>query len=270
MVAAATSPPTRLARSGPSPWPRSHSRFAGVVMLFHSSIERMNRTFPEPDDGEIEPKTASWRASHGARTTRKRAKQATAAQAGIAGRRAPPLRQARQRSHAEGERQRRPDQHPVVAGERREADEEAADGERAGVALEAPGAHPERPGDERLVEAEVVGLGHEDRARGRDRDEDPGAERHARARARVPRDRPGEGRRERAEERERERRRERRRSQEPDERHLDERREGHPVGVRGHRAASDSPGSFHRPRGRSRSRRSRSRDRPRGSWATST
>ena len=57
---AATSPPTRLASNGPSPWPRSHSRFAGVVMLFHSSIERMKRTFPEPDDGEIDPKTASW------------------------------------------------------------------------------------------------------------------------------------------------------------------------------------------------------------------
>ncbi len=69
-------------------------------MLFHSSIERMKRTFPDADDGEIDPKTASWRASQGATTARKSAKHATAAQAGMAGRRAPRLRHAAQRSQA--------------------------------------------------------------------------------------------------------------------------------------------------------------------------
>ena len=51
--------------SGPIPIPSRWSSVAGVVMLFHSPMSRMNRTLPDAVDGESEPKTASWRAHHG-------------------------------------------------------------------------------------------------------------------------------------------------------------------------------------------------------------
>ena len=53
-------------RAGGPGWP-------AIVMLFHSPMSRMNRTLPEAVDGESEPKTASWRAHHGAMTSRKTA-----------------------------------------------------------------------------------------------------------------------------------------------------------------------------------------------------
>src|SRR5213592_2855219 len=40
---AATNPPTRLSSNGPIPWPSSQSSVAGVVIEFHSPIDRMNR-----------------------------------------------------------------------------------------------------------------------------------------------------------------------------------------------------------------------------------
>ena len=83
-------------------------------MLFHSSMERMKSTFPDADEGEMEPKTASWRANHGARTAMKSAKQATAAQRGIAGRREPPLRQAAQRSQAKASASAAPTRTPSL------------------------------------------------------------------------------------------------------------------------------------------------------------
>ena len=73
---------------------------AGVVMLSHSSMERMKRTRPDAVDGESEPKTASWRAHHGAMTRTKTATQPTAAATEMAGVRPPADRQARQRSQA--------------------------------------------------------------------------------------------------------------------------------------------------------------------------
>ena len=69
-------------------------------MLSHSPMFRMKRTFPDAVDGLKVPKTASCRASQGATTRTNNPAQATAAQIGIAGRRVPPLRQARQRSQA--------------------------------------------------------------------------------------------------------------------------------------------------------------------------
>ena len=48
--------------------------------------------------GDSWPKTSSWRIHQGAMTARNSPKQATAAQTGIAGRRAPADRHARQRS----------------------------------------------------------------------------------------------------------------------------------------------------------------------------
>jgi hypothetical protein len=71
---------------------------AGVEMLFHSSIERMNRTLPEAVEGESDPKTASWRAHQGAMTRTNATTQPTAAASEIAGRLAPADRQARHRS----------------------------------------------------------------------------------------------------------------------------------------------------------------------------
>jgi hypothetical protein len=47
-------------------------------------------------DGDSDPKTASWRAHHGAMTRAKSATHASAADHGIAGLRAPPDRQATQ------------------------------------------------------------------------------------------------------------------------------------------------------------------------------
>ena len=100
MVTAATSPPMRVSRNGPIPIPSRWSRLAGVVMLFHSPMSRMNSTLPEALEGEMDPKTASCRSHHGAMTSTKTATHATAAANGMAGRfeprrppRAPPIEQ---------------------------------------------------------------------------------------------------------------------------------------------------------------------------------
>ena len=70
MNAAATRPPTRVSSSGPIPIPSRWSSVAGIVMLFHSLMSRMNSTLPEDVDGESGPNTASWRAYQGATTRR--------------------------------------------------------------------------------------------------------------------------------------------------------------------------------------------------------
>ncbi len=82
----------------PSRW----SSVAGVVMLFHSPMSRMNSTLPDAVDGDSEPNTASWRRYHGPTDTANRATAPTAATNGIrAGRagRSPNDRRARHRSH---------------------------------------------------------------------------------------------------------------------------------------------------------------------------
>ena len=108
IVTAAIAPPIRVSMSGPMPIPRRWSSEAGIVMLFHSPMSRMNRTLPDVLDGESEPKTASWRAHHGAMTRTKTATAPTAAAHEIGRRRASPglpsvaraARQERHRSHA--------------------------------------------------------------------------------------------------------------------------------------------------------------------------
>ncbi len=105
---------------------------AGVVMLFHSSMSRMNRTLPEVVDGESDPKTASWRAHHGAMTRRKtataadRRRERDASGAGDAGR-APGTPAIDQAKTSPSD-----DQHEqaVVAGERGEPGEQAGQHER--------------------------------------------------------------------------------------------------------------------------------------------
>ena len=75
---------------------------AGVVMLFHSPMSRMNSTLPDAVDGDSEPNTASWRRYHGPTETANRATEPIAATNGIRGGRAgwpPNGRRARHRSH---------------------------------------------------------------------------------------------------------------------------------------------------------------------------
>ena len=73
---------------------------AGVVMLFHSEMSRMNRTLPDAVEGESDPKTSSWRIHHGTMTRANSPTHAAAAPNPMAGRREPADRQARQRSQA--------------------------------------------------------------------------------------------------------------------------------------------------------------------------
>ena len=68
------------------PMPSRWSSVAGVVMLFHSLMSRMKKTRPDVLEGEIEPKTASWRSHHGAMTRTNSPTQAMAAATGMAGR----------------------------------------------------------------------------------------------------------------------------------------------------------------------------------------
>ena len=83
IIVAAIAPPMRVSMSGPMPIPSRWSSEAGVVMLFHSPMSRMNRTLPDVLDGESEPKTASWRAHHGAMTRTKTATAPAAAAHGM-------------------------------------------------------------------------------------------------------------------------------------------------------------------------------------------
>ena len=133
IIIAAIAPPIRVSMSGPMPIPSRWSSEAGIVMLFHSPMSRMNRTLPDVLDGESEPKTASWRAHHGAMTRTKTATAPTAAAhemglrrpLGVAGVRdatGPPRAPAIPREH---EPERGQDEQAVVPGERREPGEEA-------------------------------------------------------------------------------------------------------------------------------------------------
>ena len=261
IVTAAIAPPIRVSMSGPMPIPRRWSSEAGIVMLFHSPMSRMNRTLPDVLDGESEPKTASWRAHHGAMTRTKTATAPTAA-AHEMGRRRPlgrarrPRRDRRATSASDPTRTRARAR-PARAGRRSgRASRDPAKKPAATNARPEPrrprAAIQKRRDDERLVEREVVGLGHVDGREERDRDEEPGPDRHERPRARVARDRPGQRRRDRADERERQRGRPRDVAEERQERDLDDRGEGHPVRVRGDRQGRVEPGSCRRPRRRSR------------------
>ena len=163
---------------------------AGVVMLFHSAMSRMNRTLPDAVDGESDPKTSSWRSHHGTMT---RAKSPTHAAAGAepdggaprAGR--PPGPPA---VPGEGEAERHEDQQAVVARQGRESGEEACAGESAPGTLEPARAEPERADHERLVEREVVRLDQIHGRQEREGDEHAGADRQRasapRRRARSP------------------------------------------------------------------------------------
>src|SRR6186997_1026672 len=93
-------PSIRVWSSGPSPISSKRPSVAGVVMLFHSSIERMKKTLPDAVDGESDPKTANCRAHHGAMTSANAATQPAAEANEIAGGLVPAERQDRHRSQA--------------------------------------------------------------------------------------------------------------------------------------------------------------------------
>ena len=189
MKTAATRPPTRVSSSGPIPIPRRWSSVAGIVMLFHSLMSRMNSTRPDDVDGDSWPNTASWRAYQGTTASRNRATEPAAAASGIRGGRGrlaagrpsgpEPVPQDGRDDHGQ-------DQHAVVARQRRDAGEQPGEDEVARVAPEAAPGQPQRARDQRLVEREVVGLDHVHERQGRERGQDPGADRHRRAARRRP------------------------------------------------------------------------------------
>ena len=82
------------------------------------------------------------------------------------------------------------DEDAVVASEHRQAHEGARRDERPGAALERPGAEPQGAEDDRLVQREVVRLGHEHH-RGRDGDEDGGPDGDVTTRPGLDREGPG-------------------------------------------------------------------------------
>ena len=150
---------------------------AGVVMLFHSPMSRMNRTLPDAVEGESDPKTASWRAHHGA-ITRTKSADAGDRRPERDGRGAATGRRARR---ASGPRRRPGRAPPGRAGRRCGKGSPARPaGRRPRTARPEPfrprAAIHREPSDQRLVEREVVGLDEVDRGEQRDRDQDPGAD----------------------------------------------------------------------------------------------
>ncbi len=75
----------RLDTSDPRPWSRKVDRVGWPTIEFISASERIHRIRPDADDGEIEPKTVSWRAHHGAITSRNSPSEANADHHGRAG-----------------------------------------------------------------------------------------------------------------------------------------------------------------------------------------
>ena len=216
------------------PMPRRWSSVAGVVMLFHSPMSRMNSTLPDAVDGESEPNTATWRRyhghdghgeqRHGAGGGRQRdARRARGLVTGSAPR-TPAVPQ-------EDGAQHRQDQHAVVARERRQPGEEARQGEVAGAPRSPRPAIHREAATSGWYSEKLSGWAMYTNDSAGQGDEHAGRRGHEPRGPRVPRDRPGERSGERADDRERQRGRHRRRSEQPDERHLDQRRERHPVGV---------------------------------------
>ena len=68
LISAWARPTSRLETSGPRPWPKKVDGVGWPSIEFISASERIQRMRPEADDGEIEPKTVSWRAHQGAIT----------------------------------------------------------------------------------------------------------------------------------------------------------------------------------------------------------
>ena len=137
----------RVAMSGPAPIPSRCSSEAGVVMLFHSPMSRMNRTLPEAVDGESEPKTASWRAHHGAIDEGEdgdapdRGRERDRRRPRLAGPSGPPGPPA---IPGEDETERQQDEQAVVAGQRGQPGEQAGEHERT-ARVRAAAERRERP-----------------------------------------------------------------------------------------------------------------------------
>ena len=174
---------------------------------------------------------------HGATTTRNRATQPTAARErdrGRPGRRPPD----RQRAPAVPQRTRGRRSPPARARRRcgrawRAPTSRPASANVARSPRRPRAASHSAPATSGWKSAKLSGWAMNTSDSGRDGGQDAGADRDGRRRAGVPGDRPGRAARRAAPmQRERQRGRDRGRAEEPDERHLDERRERHPVRVR--------------------------------------
>ena len=202
-------PSTRDSMIGPQPWARKLASVGLAVIEFHSEMSRIQSAAPLADVGEIEPKTASWRAHHGPMTRR------NSASGGHAGedrdRRAivdvapgAPARDAR----AAPERRSASQMSPIEPARRTPSlrASVASPASRPAIANDRPS--PLRPravshsvaGDERMEDREVLGLGHEHGGGARDRGDHAGRRGHDRAGAGVPGDDPRQRRHERADE----------------------------------------------------------------------
>ncbi len=230
---AATRPPILLASRDPAPGPGASPGWPegdAVPLLDGADEEHLARRGGRETGAE----TASWRASHGATTTRKRAKAGDGRPEGdgrTAGAAAPPGAPA---IPGEGEPQRGTHQHAVVAGQGGKALPGARPGQRNGRARGVPGTPSKRARDQGLVEAEVSGWAMRRRSpRGNaTRTPAPTAtlrfEPASRASAQVSGAASAPARRTAG-------RRRSRRPQEPDEGHLDQGRQGHPWALEANR-----------------------------------
>ena len=235
MNAPAMSPPTRVSSSGPIPIPSRCSRVAGIVIEFHSPMSRMNSTLPDAVDGESVPNVDEL------------AQRTTAASRRRTARRRPaPPRTAPAPAAARPRRTRSASAAGPTATPRRARPSPAR--RRCARASRCPRAAP-RPRTRARSPAARAPRGTAPRrpAAGRARSCPAGPCTRTRARAArrgspaptctirgAPASRAishASGAASDADERERQRGREARLAQQPDERHLDERRQRHPVGV---------------------------------------
>ena len=209
-------------------------------MLFHSPMSRMNRTSPDALDGEIEPNTASSRSHHGAMTsdeerrhTRARPRPGWPA-APCCPRREPPAPAIDPRARRRRARRARAGRRSATASRSRPAGRPATNDR--GVSVQAAGAHPERrqPPAADTARSCPAGPCRSATATGSPRGSPaPIAMAPARPASRATAQVSGAA--VAPIKRERQCRRPRRRRRRPPEGDLDERRERHPVGVRGDR-----------------------------------
>ena len=125
---------------------------------------RMNRTLPEANEGESEPKTASWRANHGAIRREQPRRSDRRPRAGSPADHARGAGRVHARQAIPQERQDDAETPPASTPSLRDrvAKPDQEPGRRtAAMPLQPPRREPQRARDERLEEREVVGLHHE-------------------------------------------------------------------------------------------------------------
>ena len=211
-----------------------------ATIEFHSRKSRIQSAAPLEEVGEIEPKTASWRAHHGPMTMRNAPSARRPARTLIAWRSSTRV-QERVPRRARSTRTRSASQiMPSVPPSSTPSLRVSASTPARKPASTKPRPSPRRPrdaaqsvaGDERHGDRECLGLGHEHGDRAGNGDEDARGPGRVRGAPGIASDRPRERRRQRADQQARERAREGRGTKERDERRLEEARERQPVRVR--------------------------------------